>query len=783
MRVKNVRLAWFRGAAEAVPLDLGGKSAVIYGENGAGKSSFVDAIEFVLHSGKLNHLSHEYSGRNQEKAIPNTHAPDGSATELWVQFADDAELNIKIARNGTHTKAGIGATKMDGWDYGRTVLRQDEVAAFIHSRKGDKYSALLPLFGLHELEVAAENLRQLVPAVEKQSQLSAKQATLKVLAPKRKQIFGDDDDAAIEVKVAALHEKYCPDSTTIAPADQCSEAEAALNQRVTDLSEDKQRYLALRALATSGISVAVEVVREANGKLAGSAELLITEKLQVLQSAQIFAGKLTEGDEIACPACGQNVTVTEFQAHIKAEQERLAEIIASFNERKTAIATLIDALKAFKNTLGKAELKDWNEAMRAGPLKVNLEWLDGLEPERLRQAITEDGLTAIDTHCAPIIAEADRLSQNAPPEIKELNDDLAAITTAKAVFEGKALAKEIARIEGIVAFLQELETGTRKEIRERCESVIADISIDIGTMWSILHPGEPIENVHLYLPEDDKAIDIALKFYGKEQDSPRLTLSEGYRNALGLCIFLAMAKREAANDRPLFMDDVVVSFDRNHRGMIVELLQKEFGNRQVVIFTHDRDWYAELRKLLDERQWIFRTLLPYEAPTIGIRWSHKTTTFDDARAHLKDRPDSAGNDARKIMDVELALIAEQLKVELPYRRGEGNDHRMAHEFLERIVSDGKKCLQKKSGDAYPVFTNGITALDAAQRLIAAWGNRGSHSFDVVRPEATKLIDTCEAALDVFECKGCGNHLWLADAANREWVQCQCGELRWRYGKV
>src|ERR1700716_1596982 len=125
-------------------------------------------------------------------------------------------------------------------------------------------------------------------------------------------------------------------------------------------------------------------------------------------------------------------------------------------------------------------------------------------------------------------------------------------------------------------------------------------------MWKSLHPGEPIENVRLYLPDDDKAIDIALKFHGKDQDSPRLTLSEGYRNSLGLCIFLAMAKRETDTDRPLFLDDVVVSLDRNHRGMIVQLLEDSFEKRQVLVFTHDRDWYAELRQQLDDNRWKFK---------------------------------------------------------------------------------------------------------------------------------------------------------------------------------
>ena len=64
----------------------------------------------------------------------------------------------------------------------------------------------------------------------------------------------------------------------------------------------------------------------------------------------------------------------------------------------------------------------------------------------------------------------------------------------------------------------------------------------------------------------------------------------------------------------------------------------------------------------------------------------------------------------------------------------------------------------------------------------SWANRASHTFDLVRPEASKLIDACEAALGCFRCSSCDKNVWLADAANQEWVQCQCGELRWRYGK-
>ena len=91
----------------------------------------------------------------------------------------------------------------------------------------------------------------------------------------------------------------------------------------------------------------------------------------------------------------------------------------------------------------------------------------------------------------------------------------------------RKLAAEIRRIEDLVRFIAAVEKGARAEIRERLEAVIAEISaVDIREMWKALHPGEPIDDVRLYLPDEDKAIDIALRFHGKEQDSPRLTLSE-----------------------------------------------------------------------------------------------------------------------------------------------------------------------------------------------------------------------------------------------------------------
>jgi hypothetical protein len=783
VRIKDIRLAWFRGASDPVSLDLACKSMVAYGVNASGKSSFVDAIEYVLNNGRVGHLAHEYSGKHLKNALPNAFKPKAAKTELSITLCDESDAKIEINEDGSTNGSGPMLNAISEWDYRRTVLRQDEVVAFIHDTKGGKYSALLPLFGLHEMEIAAENLRQVAKNVESLSALDRVKLAVDQAHAKRRATFGVDTEEEILRKLGDLHGKYCADKlATKDGLSRCSDLKAALEERTARLSADQRRHLTLHAAGELGIRRYVDSVRAASVALAGAVDPLIAQKLAVLQPAEVFGTRVSDDGDIQCPACGQSIGAAEFRDHVKEELERLREIRKAFNARNGAIGELCDAVRDLTTNLGQPDVKLWRDEL-AGKLPASLAYLENLDVDRLRTGCGETDLKEIESKLLPIVDAAALASVDAPPDLKRLLDDKGLVDLTELVLSTADKAENVQRVEALISVIASVEHATREEIRLRSEAVIAEISEDIKQMWSILHPGEAIENVRLYLPSDaDKAIDISLKFYGKELHSPRLTLSEGYRNSLGLCIFLAMAKREARNDRPVFLDDVVVSLDRNHRGMIVELLTKYFAKRQVVIFTHDRDWYTELRQQLDPATWTFKSLLPYETPEVGIRWSHKTTTFDDARAHMNDRPDSAGNDARKIMDVELALIAERFQIKLPYLRFDKNDKRMAHEFLERLYTDGVKCFQIRRDGVFTANEGAIEALKAADQLLVSWGNRASHSADIVRSEAAKLIDVCERALETFKCASCNKPVWFADAEKAEWVQCQCGEVRWRYGK-
>ena len=103
---------------------------------------------------------------------------------------------------------------------------------------------------------------------------------------------------------------------------------------------------------------------------------------------------------------------------------------------------------------------------------------------------------------------------------------------------------------GTVSLRMTKNATTKKHIGPPYRPVLTVVQ----RIWSLLHPDQPINRIIL-VPTDDteRAVDIGLHFYGKEQPSPRLTLSEGYRNSLGLAIFFAIALRGQIENHPLLV--------------------------------------------------------------------------------------------------------------------------------------------------------------------------------------------------------------------------------------
>jgi energy-coupling factor transporter ATP-binding protein EcfA2 len=776
VRLKHIALTWFRGAAEHVALETQGKSVVVYGPNGAGKSSFVDGVEYLVSGGKIGHLSNEYSGRRLENSIINTQMPERMQAGIELQFADNTTVSAAIRSTGAVTYSG--AVALRGWQRERVILRQDEVSAFVQADKAEKYSSILPLIGLGPLELVATNIRSLRRRIASEFGVQRDRGALAELERKWNEAGISTTEAGVLVK--ALHSRFLPETEMPERLDSTVAAlRPVIEARIRSASVETRQHMLLattRDLDLHGLLSAAVSATEITSILI---EPLLSERLAVLIAAEAFVTKVDGTASVTCPSCGQSVEPAAFRFHVETEKKRLEGALAAFAARERTLTALLDGLQSLHTALGSDDLREWNATEARNAVRDNIRLLFSFDIAAVRSRSDNIDLGKLSEILPPVIDHIRQATSTAPPEAKDLLAASKLIDAVAAHPRIRQLRTRLEKVDGLLAFLDELEGQVRDEIRLRTEGVISGISIHIQRMWNRLHPAYRVDGIRLYQPVDTaKAIDIELSFYGRTQASPRLSLSEGDRHSLGLCLFLSLAK-EGGGDRPLLLDDIVTSLDREHRSNVADLLVAEFSDRQVLLFTHEDEWFIELKHRLPAGQWQFKTLLPFDAPVTGIRWSGAPHGFANARVLLDIDPKSAANSVRGLMDLHMALVAERLELPVPFLRGARNDRRNALELLERFISRSPTQLRRRvDGGQHLPWDGPIAAARDLKSLLTPWGNAGSHGRYLTRSEAERLIDACETFLASLSCTECETHISHANVADRH-QRCDCDRLRWK----
>jgi ABC-type cobalamin/Fe3+-siderophores transport system ATPase subunit len=754
----------------------------IYGPNGSGKSSFVDGLEVCVRSGKIEHLAHEYSGRFQEKGIVNTHRPRGATTSASVTLADSKVTVCEWYAAGAPRISGEATAELKKWEYRRVALRQDEIAAFIKASKGEKYSALLPLLGLQHLETAAENLRRLGRETIVLSKLDQLRRQVAQVEQRRKSVFGQTAGTTeLLAALRQLDQRYVGAGDGVSPNEVAGAVADALQQQLNSLDAQSRQAAALQEIANSTLPKHLADARETSSKIKLVAEPLVKERLEVLNAALVFHEAVDDAEtSIKCPACGTEIEVSDFRAHVATERERLQTMDGLFASHKEAVASVCDDFLHLRNLTVGRPLTAWRSA-QSETLKDTFKAMQQSNVAAFRIICTDDDLASTDRMALAVIDAAKASAGATPPGVQELILHNEQTTTIREHLGVSETIERVRRIEALLAFLSVLEDQVREEIIEQAKAAFGSISTTIQTLWNILHPSQKISDVHLHVPKEaDKAIDVALTFYGVEQQSPRLTLSEGQRNALGLCLFLAMAKQETGSGRPIILDDVVISLDRDHRSHVAKLLEEEFADRQIILLTHDREWFFELGRFLSPSRWQFQRLLPWDGPAVGIRFADHATDFAKARSKIGIDPEDAESNVRRIMDQALSEIAEKLEITVPHLRGDENDHRSAGQFIPRIAARAKKAFRVRNPDGatFSKNTDAVLALETVAPQLVAWANRATHTFSASRSEAEAVVDNCERALNAFTCTKCDTSVWnrTADSGARD---CRCGQLQWK----
>jgi hypothetical protein len=302
------------------------------------------------------------------------------------------------------------------------------------------------------------------------------------------------------------------------------------------------------------------------------------------------------------------------------------------------------------------------------------------------------------------------------------------------------------------------------------QNVLDVLSKDISHFYLAMHPGEQVDQVKLTVLEE--GIEFEYQFHGRRVYPPLKYLSESHMNSLGIAAFLASAKHFNKTVDFLVLDDIVSSFDSNHRFRLVQLLHDEFSDRQILLLTHEPFWFQIIKKQLLPKGWLVSELEMGPGPTLQIRRSAKS--LKDEIIREKDEGSLTANDLRICLEKILKEVSAALEVKMAFRYNDDNERRMPGE----LISELRSALKKKSASTLgePIFSK----LQACTFVTSA----GSHDSGPVLSsgDIAAVYDDILKLEDIFFCAKCSRYVSAGNyVAHDKKVFCNCGKksIEWK----
>jgi energy-coupling factor transporter ATP-binding protein EcfA2 len=744
----------FRGIPGEMTVDFGkGDSMVIYGDNGTGKSTIADALEWYF-TGGIELLSHE----GRQHAVSYVGGERGEATS--VEVFTNGTLGGKVVIPDERSVETFQAMRRETF-----LLRGRTLADFINKTKTEKWKALVEILGLE----AIENLREDLQRARNELRKLSKAGDEEVRAYRRALASGSDE-VSDDMVLGSL-QQICtmlgvdPPRTLDQVVDPSWMTAVVGASAAVSKGSDRERLLAEiktlspPALDRRAVDAWNELVSSDRAKLLPRASL-------VREAKRLFETGST--DKGRCPLCGQKVDDNSLAQSI---ERALADVMAASRDLESvrdSVAQLADDLEAahdlrlsIHSRAGGMELglPAVPEMPHALP-RVSVETLTPLDIDAIASAMSD--LRKWDRSAGTIAGKA------APEEPSARDTQLVMLAAlCQQVNAWRLAEKKATRARGALEIAERVFDAYQNKQKEDLTELLKQISLRVARIYSTLHPGEDLDAVSVE-PWTAKGIELAVEFHGSRQRPPHGVLSESHLNSLAIALFLAMAESFNEQIGFLLLDDVINSFDVEHRGRLAEILADEFSEWQLIVLTHDQPFFEHLsRRAPSWRRLEFTS------------WSHasgpRTTQYEttdilrDARERL-DRGDThdAAARARRALEELLQEVCEALWAPLPFRRGQANDKREIGELLKGLRRTLKERARPQLESLEPLLKN-LEADVGAALNVAVHASRARPGGSEVRSALERI-----AALDgTWTCPECRTRVWYRGTPDAG--RCKCGQ--------
>jgi energy-coupling factor transporter ATP-binding protein EcfA2 len=749
-RLQRLVMNAFRGVPGEMAVDFGpGQSIAVYGDNGTGKSTIADALEWYF-TGQIELLTHE----GRQHAIRNLGG--GKAPATFVEVVTDGTLGGKLVFPDERNPQAIAATARETF-----LLRGRTLADFINKTKTEKWKALVEILRLDAIESLREDLQRARNDLRKQVKAAEEQVQT------FRQALGAGEDAASEETVLQNLQQICGLLGVEAPGslDQVLDPRWMAGVAGVPAPAGSDRDALLAEMGRLDTPAADKKALEAwNKQVASEGARALPHASLIQEAKRLLASTSIDG---RCPLCGQAVDEKELARRIESSLLEVMEATRELEKARDALAQLASTLRA-------AHDKRESLVKRARPQQVELPALPAFPKaalEGLETSAPVDAQALLDYQAA--LKKWDAAAREvgkkaAPPEAGTRENQLMMLAAlCQQIRSWRAAEKKAAEAARGCELAEKVFDAYQGKQKEDVAALLSQISLRVARIYMGLHPGEDLGSVSIEM-WTAKGVELAIDFYGSHQRPPHGVLSESHLNSLAIALFLAMAETFNEQLRFLVLDDVINSFDREHRGQLADLLANEFSEWQLVVLTHDHQFYEHLTRRAPSWRRLELTSWSYGG---GPRTAGYESSGILAAARERIEQGDVGGaaaKARRALEEQLQEVCQALEAPLAFRRGQANEQREIGELLRgvrRVLKEHAKGLLE---ELEPVFKT-LEADVQATLNVEVHASRGRSGMSEVEAAVNRIEELDRR----WSCPGCGTRIWHRGGPQA--ARCKCGK--------
>ncbi len=778
LKLKELEINAFRGIKHE-DLKLDSKSLVLLGENGTGKSSIVQSIEYLLTS-KVGALEGKGRGDLRQDVAIRFFGKNASDLNVKATFSND--LTIERNTTGLYGPDEIKSI-IKQLSNGSNILNRKKLLDYVDSQPKERYIEIGKLIGFTDIDNTGEifkkernalentlvdkkfdytnSIRALSNKLNVEFKLRYKNQTKKNKVLNYEALAGqyekciEELNRKIEGKFPQLEndtniEEYLKDLQETLNSNGKQQAKTILDS-IKEIDNLNSKEEELNQILSRYELLYFDSAKNAN--------LL----LNILDSSREY---ITANNSTTCPVCKSDINPQQISEEIGTEIDELRDKFSSIEILKEETLDFIDYLenlnenyRLIKNQIKQLDEKDILDLQRENIASIEklISDLESVSNFELNAKEIETPLTKSNSKLMDISKYLESSYFGDDKEYQEtidlLNQSLILlINLNKTQNDIDALEKEFEVAETVV---NTYETEKVKFIGDTLEK----LTERINKYYGFIHGKDKIKNPRFEV-SGPTGLKLKMDSFDEESD-PREYSSEGHLDTLGMCIFLAFV-RENSTVPILVLDDIVATVDSSHKERIARLLLDEFYDHQLIITTHNKMWFNQIKHLVKARQRHHKNNIDYDDYQFveitswnldeGPHLSNHKTDMETINKHMENNDlVAAVHASRRYLENILRNICITNEAKITYKE--------KPYFLLEYLKAAKKEIgfHTKGSDFEQYYDDIFFELEQARFL----GNsfvHGDEDDDLTLNDANTFCNSVYELHKAVTCEKCGSYI-------------------------